>query len=124
MSDLNPKGTPVTVGGEEHRFLFSLNVVCEVQDHCGCALTEVINRLTDQMEAAKTLRYLVTELLNDERGRSGDSREPYTEMEVGRLIDQESIMDVTVAVLKAYGLSLPEPDEFASPNAEGGQRKK
>ena len=29
-----------------------------------------------------------------------------------------NVLEVTMAVLQAYGLSLPEPDEFASPNGE------
>lgn len=118
MSDLRPTGVPVMLGGEEHNFLFTLNVVDEVQDHYGCALEEAINRLTDKKQSAKTLRYLATALLNDEAGRCGQKK-TYTEKEAGWLITQDNVLEVTVAVLKAYGLSLPEPDEYASPNAEG-----
>lgn len=83
---------------------------------------EVIDRLTDKKESAKTLRYLMMVLLNDEAERSGkEGQKTYTEKEVGWLITQDNVLEVTVAVLKAYGLSLPEPDEFASPNGEGGQ---
>lgn len=120
MSDLNPKGVPVMLDGEERRLLFTLNVVDEVQDHYGCAIEEVIGRLTDKKESAKTLRYLTTVLLNDEAERS-EGRKAHTEKEVGWLITQDNVLEVTVAVLKAYGLSLPEPDEYASPNGKGGQ---
>lgn len=120
MSDLKPKGVPIMLDGEERRLLFTLNVVDEVQDHYGCAVEEVIDRLTDKKESAKTLRYLTAVLLNDEAERS-EGRKAYTEKEVGWLITQDNVLEVTVAVLKAYGLSLPEPDEYASPNEKGGQ---
>lgn len=122
MSDLKPKGVPLTLDGEERHLLFTLNVVDEVQEHYDCALEEVIDRLTDKKESAKTLRYLTMVLLNDEAERAHqEGQKTYTEKEVGWLITQDNVLEVTVAVLKAYGLSLPEPDEFASPNGEGGQ---
>jgi len=115
MSDLNPKGVPVVLDGEEQRLLFTLNVVDEVQDHYGCSLEEVIDRLTDKKESAKTLRYLMMVLLNDEEERSQkEGQKPYTEKEVGWIITQDNAIEVTIAVLKAYGLSLPEPDEYTN----------
>ncbi len=61
-------------------------------------------------------------LLNDEAERSGkEGQKQYTEKEVGWLITQDNATEVTLAVLKAYGLSLPEPDEYASPNGKSGQ---
>lgn len=120
MSDLKPKGVPLILGEEERHLLFTLNAVDEIQDHYGCALEEVMDRLTDKKESSKTLRYLVMALLNDEEERSGkEGRKAYTEKEVGWLITQDNVIDVTVAILKAYGLSLPEPDGYESPNAEG-----
>lgn len=120
MSDLKPKGVPLILGEEERHLLFTLNVVDEIQDHYGRALEEVMDRLTDKKESSKTLRYLVMALLNDEEERSGkEGRKAYTEKEVGWLITQDNVIDVTVAILKAYGLSLPEPDGYESPNAEG-----
>lgn len=122
MSDLRPAGEPVMLGGEKRHFLFTLNVVDELQEHFDCSLEEVIDRLTDKREAAKTLRYVAMTLLNDEADRTADaSMKRYTEKEAGWLVSQENLTEVTVAVLKAYGLSLPEPDEFASPNVMSGQ---
>lgn len=108
--------------GAERHLLFTLNVIDEVQDHYDCSLEEVINRLTDKKEAAKTLRYLVMVLLNDELERLDQKGGgEYTEKQVGWLISQDNVLEVTMAVLRAYGLSLPEPDEFESPNGESGQ---
>lgn len=120
MSDLQPTGKILVIGGEERRLLFTLNVVDEVQDHYGCSLEEVIDRLTDKKESAKTLRYLTMTLLNDEAERSPKAGlKTYTEKEAGWIITRDNVLEVTMAVLQAYGLSLPEPDEYASPNAEG-----
>ena len=122
MSDLRPIGRAVMLDGAERHFLFTLNVVDEVQDHYDCSLEEVINKLTDKKESIKALRYLTMALLNDEAERSPQAElQTYTEQEAGWLITQENVLDVTMAVLQAYGLSLPEPDEFASPNGEGGR---
>ncbi len=122
MSDLRPIGRAVMLDGAERHFLFTLNVVDEVQDHYDCSLEEVINKLTDKKESIKALRYLTMALLNDEAERSPQAElKTYTEQEAGWLITQENVLDVTMAVLQAYGLSLPEPDEFASPNGEGGR---
>lgn len=109
---------------EERHLLFTLNVIDEVQEHYNCSLEEVIDKLTDKKESAKTLRYLVMVLLNDEVERlNQEGSRTYTEKEVGWFINQDNVLEVTMAVLQAYGLSLPEPDEFESPNAQSGQTK-
>lgn len=119
MSDLRPTGVAVAIGGEERHFLFTLNVIDTIQEHYDCSLEEVIDKLTDKRESVKALRYVVMELLNDEAERADLKR--YTEQEAGWIVSQENLMEVTLAVLKAYGLSLPEPDEFDSPNVQSGQ---
>lgn len=124
MSKLQPKGETLVLDGVERHLLFTLNAVDEIQENYDCGLEEVIDKLTDKKESINTLRYLVMVLLNDEAERSQQENcKVYTEREVGWLITQENVLEVTMAVLKAYGLSLPEPDEYISPNAGGGQKK-
>lgn len=122
MSDLKPRGVPVMVDGVERHFLFTLNVIDEIQDHYDLALSEVIDKLTDKSQAYKTLRYIIMTLLNDEAERENaignDKYKKVTEKETGWLITLENEEEILIAVFKAYGLSLPEgEDEY--PNQEG-----
>ena len=124
MSDMNPKGELLVFGGETRYLLLSINAIAEIQDHYDMTLDEVVGMLTDKREAAKVLRTVVTILLNDEadrKKREGYELKHYTEQEVGWLITQENVSEVLLTVLRAYGLSLPEPDEFESPHVTSGQ---
>ena len=124
MSDMNPKGESLVFGGETRYLLLSINAIAEIQDHYDMTLDEVVGMLTDKREAVKVLRTVVTILLNDEadrKKREGYELKHYTEQEVGWLITQEDISEILLAVFRAYGLSLPEPDEFESPNVTSGQ---
>lgn len=122
MSDLNPKGIPITIDGVERRFLFTLNVIDDIQDHFETSLSEVVQKFTEKGQAYKTLRYVVMALLNDEAERElAAGHEGYnllTEQETGWLITLENEGEIALAVLKAYGYSLPEGDE--DPNQESG----
>ncbi len=124
MSDLRPVGVPVEVEGVERHFLFTLNVIDEIQEHFKMELSQVIDNMTDKEKSNSTVRYLVSALLNDEAEReAGRGRElkRYTEKEAGWLVTLDNISDILLAIFKAYGLSLPEPDEDSFPNMESGQ---
>ena len=127
MSDLRPKGTPVVIDGEERHLLFTLNVIDEIQDHFDAPMSDVWDKLTDKRESEKTIRYLVCTLLNDEAAReqrNGKELKSYTEEEVGWAITIGNVNEIMMALLDAYGLSLPEPDEDDAPKAESGQTRK
>ena len=94
MSDLRPKGVPVEIGGEEHYLLFT--------------------------------KTILTCLLNDEQKRNkfyGEAKEAkaYTEEEVGWMVTETDKYVIIEAILKAYGVSLPETEE-ESPNAKSVQQ--
>ena len=126
MSDLKPTGIALMIDGVERHLLFTLNVDDDIQAHFDAPIEEVVNMLTDKKTASKALKFTLAALLNDEVDRLDHAGEKhnlkkYTEQEVGWLITRENMAEVMIAVLKAYGLSLPEPDEFESPNAGSGQ---
>ncbi len=126
MSDLKPRGVPVVLDGVERRFLFTLNVIDDIQSETGKNMKEIMQELADEEKMKDTLKYLVTTLVNDEAERmkrkdpdSGLSA--ITQREAGELIGMDNIVEITAAVMLAYGYSLPEPEED-DPNQESGQQ--
>lgn len=125
MSSLKPDGELLKIEGVDRRILFTLNAVEEIQEEFDASLEEVINALTDKKEAAKTLKTVLSILLNDEAERKKEKElKTYTPKEIGWVLNEENMQSAMIAVLRAYGMSLPEPDEFQSPKARGGRRKK
>ena len=124
MSDLRPVGVPVMVDGVERHLLFTLNVIDKLQEHFDKSLEEIIDLLTERKHANKTLKTILIMLLEDEIERIEYEKgacelKRYTDREIGWIITQDNVVDITMAVLKAYGMSLPESeDEF--PNMESG----
>lgn len=115
MSDLRPTGTAITIGGVERHFLFTLAVIDEIQSTYDQPVSEVINRLANEKDVYQTVAYLALVLINDEIERNnyfkGSSDPLMTEKELKWLITMETTKDVGIAIMKAYGLSLPEDDE-------------
>lgn len=70
MSDLKPRGIPIILDGVERHFLFTLNIIDELQDKYGKNLYEIIEDLTKNEESGHLLREVVTILLNDEVDRT------------------------------------------------------
>ena len=129
MSDLRPTGEKIVVDGVERRLLFTLNAIDELQEQCKMPLDEIVNLLTDKEKSGKALRKILMVLLNDEADRMEHNRKEteklrrYDEKEIGWIITRDNVIELTIAVLKAYGLSLPEGDEFETPKAQSGQTR-
>lgn len=127
MSDLRPRGIPVVLDGVEHRFLFTLNTIDSIQDETDKNMKDIMMDLADKESSNKTLIYLVKTLINHEAEREKRKNpdcalETVTDQEVGDLIGMDNIVEVTAAVLSAYGYSLPKADEEDNPNRESGQQ--
>lgn len=129
MSDLNPHGVKVSVGGEEHELLFTIFVIDEIQSKIGRPLFDVINDVTravytvDDLDALRTFLSVLTILINAE----DDGKR--TEKELGKKIIWNEITTLAKAMVEAFGISLPEPDDEDededpegddSPKAENG----
>lgn len=128
MSDMRPEGVELEFDGQERRVLFTLNAVDGIQDRLGVPIGDAIDMLTDPREAKAAYRVILTVLLNDEVERLDykgvpHSLKPYTEKEVGWLVAETDKYRVLEAILKAYGVSLPEPEEDGFPN-QGSARQK
>ena len=127
MSDLRPRGIPVVLDGIEHRFLFTLNTIDSIQDETDKNMKDIMMELADEESSNKTLIYLVKTLINHEAEREKRKNpdctlKTVTDQEVGDLIGMDNIVEVTAAVLSAYGYSLPKADEEDDPNRESGQQ--
>lgn len=123
MSDLRPTGTPVVVEGEERHLLFTLNAIDELQESFDLDLGQIVDNLTDKQLSSDTLRKMLTILLNDEAEREalkGNELKRYTVKEIGWVLTLDNQLEYALAILKAYGLSLPEAEEN-DPNRMGGQ---
>ena len=130
MSDLRPQGIEVEIGGQQRNFLFTLNVIDEVQEKCNMPLVDTMKSVVDVIdnnatnhEAITVFKVVVAALLN------GDGSEEKLEAEeVGNLIHLGNYKAVAWKVLEAYGVSIPDPDEEdeeeeeeENPNPETGQ---
>ena len=128
MSDLRPTGVAVELEGVERHLLFTLNAIDDIQEHFDMELGQVINNLTDKAYAQDVVRYVLYALLNDEEERTrGKGRElkKYSYKEIGWIITLENQIDITIAILEAYGISLPKTDaEEDDPNQTSGQQEK
>ena len=114
--------------GEERHFLFTLNMIDHFEEKYSKTMNEIIEDLVEAEQNNHMLRDIVTDLLNDESERSARKcREmQYPEVTVqdtGDMIGLDNYYEVLDAVLRAYGISLPEAEEDDDPNRESGQTK-
>ena len=90
MSDIQPKGLPVTIGGVERHFLFTLAAVDEVQSKYDLPVSRVIAKLADEKEVYDTVASLTVILVNDEIRRNGGKESEITEKEIKWMLDVPS----------------------------------
>lgn len=113
MSDLNPKGVEFELGGIKRHFLFTFNVIDEIQEEYGTGVLDVIQKMCMTEDTIPVLKYLVKTLINDEVEREKFFNKncdltPVTDKEVGWLLTNENMLEASKAVMRAYGLSVPE----------------
>lgn len=123
MSDLRPEGVKVKIGGQEYKFLLTINKIDEIQTRCNMPLSdavELIAAAADGETEGKTLKVYrsVLSILMD-----------VPEREAGEKVTFADYQRVAWAMLAAYGISMPEPDdeedeeedEEPSPNLQTGR---
>lgn len=111
MSDLRPKGLPISLlDGVERDILFTLAVVDEVQDHYDMAVGKVMAKLTDPREVYDVIANLTLALINDSIRRAGEK--DYLKIdEIKELIDVPLATRLIRPLMQSYGYSLPDTDE-------------
>lgn len=111
MSDLRPKGVEIEIGGQKHRLLFTLNAIDEIQEKCNLSLYDAIQYVVKaaygEMDHNIIHNFLiiVAALINDE------CDDDLSIKEVGKMIDHVNYVKTARAVMEAFGISMPEPDE-------------
>ncbi len=111
MSDLQPRGISIMIGGVERHILFTFSAIDIIQDHFDLPLVEVIQLLKDDRQVYKVAGFILSTLIQDEIMRNGGNGRGPELMEVMRMLDISMTNRVLRAILKAYGISMPEPDE-------------
>lgn len=111
MSDLRPEGITIELGGGERRLLFTINVIDEIQSRLNKGIFDAMDHIAAAAdgdlghETITSFCSIAAILLND--GESG----PFTEKDVGRMVTKDNYRQTAWAIMAAFGLSLPEPDE-------------
>jgi len=131
-NDFNPLGVPIEIGGEERRFLFTFNLIADLQKDYEAPVYETLNSMiydgANEFNAAVVVD-VVYRLLEDEieyRKFIGDTTKlkKYSRRQVGYLITNHNAGDVFNTILQAWTLSMPKPaeeDEEEDPNVKSGQ---
>ena len=124
MGIFKPRGVAIVLNGEERHFLFTLNMIDQIEEKYDKPLMEVL----EDAGNGHLMRDIVVILLNDEAERNKRMKasveySTVTEADVGDMIGLDNYYEVMKALLKAYGISMPEVDEEEDPNQKSGQMK-
>ena len=121
MSDLQPKGAELELGGVKRHLLFTLAAVDEIQSKYDLPVNEVIELMQDDRKVIQVAYDLIYILINDEIARNryfnGSTEEPVTEQSLKWMMNTADMPKYIAALLIAYGLSIPDPEDD-DPNAE------
>ena len=122
MSDLRPEGVKVKIGGQEYKFLLTINKIDEIQTRCNMPLSDAVELIAaaadGETEGTLKVYRSVLSILMD-----------VPEQEAGEKVTFADYQRVAWAMLAAYGISMPEPDdeedeeegEEPSPNLQTGR---
>lgn len=103
MSAIKDGGSTITLNGKEHRLLFSLNALDEVQTRFGGydKLDEKFNESNPDM--FKDLRWMLTVLINE---GLEDGEDELTEKKVGKMIHLGNMKEVTNAIYETFAKAM------------------
>ncbi len=125
MSDLKPCGIKVDIGGIEHEFLFTIEVIEAIQENCNAPLMELIGNISRVADGGTDIQDLkvfctVIAALCQKEGTK------YCAKDIDGVLKPVEFSLVAWKILEAYGISMPEPDEEEededdeNPNQETG----
>lgn len=116
MSTLQPEGVPFELFGRTWHLKWTLAAIDKVQERFDEPIGETIVRLTDERQLPLAVANILSILITDEIDRSGiDAAQP-TVKDIMWAIDITSLGTATSALLKAYGISMPDDEEESPKN--------
>ena len=123
MSDLRPKGIPISLlDGVERDILFTLAVVDEIQDHYDLPIGKVMVMLIDPRETYETLSHIALALINDSIRREGGKEKDFVRLEeLKELVDVPMAKELLRVIMQSYGYALPNAEEDEDPNSTGSR---
>lgn len=114
MSAIQPEGFPFELAGRTWHLRWTLSAIDKIQEHFDESIGETILRLTDDRQLPQTAAYLISVLIADEIDRESLDVDKLSEKDIMWLIDSTTLGRATGALLRSYGISMPEDDEEES----------
>ena len=142
MSDINPKGIEIEIGGEKRHLLFTYNVIAEIQDDYETGMFKAVNQILPGKDFenlpgeynGSVLIDILYKLLADEVERERFLSEnytlrSYTKQQVGWMLNLSNASDYVKAIYDSIRESMPKVEgnqesDTESPNVKRGSRKK
>ena len=108
MSDLKPTGAKIKLGDKEYPLLFDINAIDDIQDHFDIPIAQISDLLKDERKAYKTLKYLLTVLINEGLDDAENGEKHVTENFVGRKITPANMGELKDGILASFVDSTPK----------------
>lgn len=114
MSNINPKGKPLKIGGREYNLIFTINVIDDIQDHFDISIDKLSDLISEPRKQFKVIRYILTALINESieihNEESPDKWDKIDERYVGRHMTTSNLKEFADAILGAFADGTPIDD--------------
>ena len=125
MSDMNTKSTGLILNGKEYGLRFTVNAIDDIQEHFDIAIGELGTLFEDPKKQMKSIRYLLTVLINEgidcKNDETGEKTPHVDERFVGRQINMSNISEVRSAIFGSFNSKLSEEEDEEDPNLKSEQ---
>lgn len=123
MSDLNPKGMEIELGGTKYKMLLTINVIDDLQDQFDAPISDILELLDDGRKQFKVIKALLSAMINEGIDEFDPSCPHVTERLIGRKLDMQelSAADAREKIFGAFAAGMPKMDDENVPNEQSGQ---
>lgn len=116
MSALQPEGVPFELLGRTWHLKWTLAAIDKAQEHFDEPIGEIIVRLADERQLPLAVANLLSILIADEIDRDGIDVACPTTKDIMWAVDITNLEAATSALLRAYGIGMPDDDEDSPKN--------